>query len=268
MSRIIIKGIPKNVSEKDLMEHFSTKGEITDVKIMKKKDGNTRHFAFLGYKTEEQAQTAIKYYNNTYLRTTKIQVEPAKVQGDPTLESKKLKIGKKQEIQETNQSKESKIKKLLEIANLTSTKNKFDAISQKVSTETGTEAEPVSSLAQLNPEKIDPKRLYLRNLPFEASEEDIKKTFEKFGEVTEIHMPRIYKNNQPLGYAYISFATVESSVLALSEMDKKYFMGRTLHITPAKVKEEKENNNKQVFDKGSDYKTKKYEKLKDNHYEY
>ena len=122
MSRIIVKNIPKSITEKDLKNHFSLKGDITDIKIM-----NNRLFAFIGFKSEEQAVEAVKYFNNTYVWTSRITVELAKVQGDSTLNkpwSKGVKASKQGDLAKNN-SKENKIQKLLELAKSTSTKNKF-----------------------------------------------------------------------------------------------------------------------------------------------
>jgi len=63
-------------------------------------------------------------------------------------------------------------------------------------------------------------------------------------------LPKFSSNNS--GYGYISFSTVESTVMALSEMDKKIFLGRILHIQPAenrieKPKREKEFNSNQTY---------------------
>jgi multiple RNA-binding domain-containing protein 1 len=38
-TRLCVKNIPKYVDEKRLRQHFSLKGEVTDVKIMKTSDG-------------------------------------------------------------------------------------------------------------------------------------------------------------------------------------------------------------------------------------
>ncbi|KAJ3031787.1 hypothetical protein HK097_005409, partial [Rhizophlyctis rosea] len=60
-------------------------GEITDVKFVKRADGVFRQIAFVGYKTEKEARAALKYFNGTYVDTSKIEVEVAKAIGDSTL---------------------------------------------------------------------------------------------------------------------------------------------------------------------------------------
>lgn len=328
-SRIMVKNIPKEITEKELKEHFSKKGVITDVKIMKKENGQSRKFAFIGLKSEQEANETIKYFNETFLWTCKIIVEQAKAQNDPSLNKSfsnkalinsnnknsknKTKNGKQDEFEEKakladENSKENKIKKIMEIAAQISTKSKFDAINLQMQKEAEQTINQTNSLEvneinnerieneennnnqnenkinktnnnkskdkenqisvgeakkyNLETNKLDPKRLYLKNLPFEVSEDEVRSLFQKFGEITEIHIPKNYKTNQSFGYAYISFATVESSALALGELDKTFFQGRKLHISIAEKKQEKEQNNindpRNINPSGkSDYKTEK-----------
>lgn len=62
---------------------FSRKGEVTDAKVIRTKDGKSRQFAFIGYRTNEEADEALKYFNNTYIDTCKITCEVARKIGDP-----------------------------------------------------------------------------------------------------------------------------------------------------------------------------------------
>ena len=275
MSRIIVKNIPKSITEKDLKNHFSLKGDITDIKIM-----NNRLFAFIGFKSEEQAVEAVKYFNNTYVWTSRITVELAKVQGDSTLNkpwSKGVKASKEGDLAKNN-SKENKIQKLLELAKSTSTKNKFDLAEIELHSKKKPKDQIDENKKENNKENnllvnqqdvnIDPKRLYLRNLPFIITEEDLRSAFGKFGQINEIFIPKNYNDNTGFGYAYLSYETIESAILALSEMDKCIYQGRILHITPAQVKKS-ESIKKQPFQqektKKSEYKTKKNLKNKVNY---
>lgn len=38
-------------------------------------DGKFRHFAFVGYKSEEEAEEAAKYFDNACLKTSRLKVE-------------------------------------------------------------------------------------------------------------------------------------------------------------------------------------------------
>lgn len=104
MSRIIVKNIGRNCHENQLKELFSQKGEITDVKIVSKKNPTatggkgatapSRNFAFIGFRTDLQAQEAIRYFHNTFIGLSRIQVELARKLGDSHLLEEKAKHGK------------------------------------------------------------------------------------------------------------------------------------------------------------------------------
>ncbi|XP_066348229.1 uncharacterized protein [Miscanthus floridulus] len=82
-SRLCVKNLPKGADERRLREVFSRKGEVTDAKVIRTKDGKSRQFAFIGYRTNEEAEEALKYFNNTYIDTCKITCEVARKIGDP-----------------------------------------------------------------------------------------------------------------------------------------------------------------------------------------
>lgn len=95
-SRICVKNLGKSTNEKQLKDLFGTKGEVTDVRIVKTKSGKSRQLAFLGFRTDIQAQEAINYFNNTFLETARILVESAKKIGDQSLiDTTRSKITKK-----------------------------------------------------------------------------------------------------------------------------------------------------------------------------
>ncbi|XP_050579590.1 probable RNA-binding protein 19 isoform X2 [Bombus affinis] len=82
MSRLIVKNLPKNVTDTKLKELFSEKGLITDVQLKYTKDGKFRRFAFIGLKTEEQATAVKEYFDQTCIDTCKISIEQCASLGD------------------------------------------------------------------------------------------------------------------------------------------------------------------------------------------
>ncbi|KAH3669069.1 hypothetical protein OGAPHI_001665 [Ogataea philodendri] len=113
MSRIIVKGLPLYYTEDNLKKHFQEKGLVTDVKLVKKRNGESRRFAFIGYRSLEDAETAVKYFNNSFIDTARISVQPAKTFSDPTvpLSWREKRLQAKRQLEET----EEKLKKLEEI---------------------------------------------------------------------------------------------------------------------------------------------------------
>ncbi|XP_029676364.1 probable RNA-binding protein 19 [Formica exsecta] len=82
MSRLVVKNLPKSVTDTKLKELFSQKGIVTDVQLKYTEDGKFRRFAFIGYKTEEQAKLAQSFFDQTYIDTCKIFVEQCAGLGD------------------------------------------------------------------------------------------------------------------------------------------------------------------------------------------
>ncbi|ODQ63330.1 hypothetical protein NADFUDRAFT_72100 [Nadsonia fulvescens var. elongata DSM 6958] len=82
---IIVKNLPGYYDEAKLRKHFAEKFEVTDVKLMKKRDGTSRRFGFIGFKSDEIAEQATKYFDNSFIDTAKIEVQLAKTFSDPTV---------------------------------------------------------------------------------------------------------------------------------------------------------------------------------------
>ena len=78
MSRACVKGLSKTTTEAKIRQHFAERYEVTDVKLVRTREGKSRQFAFVGFRSDKQCQEAIVYFNNTYLDTSKISIEVAK----------------------------------------------------------------------------------------------------------------------------------------------------------------------------------------------
>lgn len=85
MSRLIVRGLPSYLTDARLREHFSQKGAVTDVKLMRRPDGTSRKFGFVGYRSDDEAQQALDYFNRTFIDTSRITIELAKKIGDEEL---------------------------------------------------------------------------------------------------------------------------------------------------------------------------------------
>lgn len=88
--------------------------------------------------------------------------------------------------------------------------------------------------AELSPELIaETGRLFVRNLSYAVSEEDLRALFEPFGMLTEVHLPIGRETKRPKGFAYILFMIPENALKAYSTLDRSIFQGRILHILPS-----------------------------------
>jgi multiple RNA-binding domain-containing protein 1 len=85
----------------------------------------------------------------------------------------------------------------------------------------------------------DTGRLFVRNLPFSCSEEELKECFEPFGPISSIHIT-LDADKRSKGFAFVHFLIPEDAEKATLALDGSSFQGRVLHIIRAKrMKEEK-----------------------------
>jgi multiple RNA-binding domain-containing protein 1 len=76
-SRIFVRGLPPNLTEAEFRKHFSANNrEVTDVKLIPQ-----RRIGYVGYKTPDDASNAVKYFHKSYVRMSRIAVEPARPVG-------------------------------------------------------------------------------------------------------------------------------------------------------------------------------------------
>ncbi|XP_033629872.1 RNA-binding protein 28-like isoform X1 [Asterias rubens] len=81
-------------------------------------------------------------------------------------------------------------------------------------------------------------RLIIRNLAFQCSEEKLKKSFTRFGEIVEVHIPSDPKDSTKVrGYGFVQFSDATSAAEAIKEMNAKKLMGRPIAVDWAVSKE-------------------------------
>lgn len=373
MSRICVKNLPKYVVEDRLREFFSQKGEVTDAKLMRTSDGKSRQFAFIGFRTDQEADAAIKYFNNSYMDTSRINCEVARQIGDPNTprpwgrhsakkqeesngeknecgDGKSLNLLKpKEKLKKSEKNvddNDSLFQEFLQVmqprtqsklwandtvvgknTKSTSQENLSQKGGRKLSVskenesdeneEHSTKADPARDEAlsdmdyfksrvkaelsdsdsdlehnedtpgeNTDNEDVDERlmednhdngttdpsqgrvaeegsfgsidneldehgntpestndekeqvlktgRLFIRNLPYSATEEELTELFSKFGDLSEVHLVLNKDTRQSKGFAYVLYLLPESAVRALENLDNSIFQGRLLHVLPAK----------------------------------
>ncbi|CCI42527.1 unnamed protein product [Albugo candida] len=80
-------------------------------------------------------------------------------------------------------------------------------------------------------------RLFVRNLPYSAMEEDLRAIFEASKKVTEVHIP-LDETKRRKGFGFVLFETASDAQKALVSVDGTAFQGRVLHVTFAEAKPE------------------------------
>lgn len=77
-------------------------------------------------------------------------------------------------------------------------------------------------------------RLYVGNLPYEATESDLQTLFESAGLVSTINIIRDRATGQARGFAFVEMRDAESAQRAISELNMHQYGGRSLTVNEAK----------------------------------
>jgi RNA recognition motif-containing protein len=82
-------------------------------------------------------------------------------------------------------------------------------------------------------------KMYVGNLPFKASAQEITDLFGQFGGVTDVFLPIDRESGRPRGFAFVSMDTPEAMQAAIAGLNGKEFAGRQLAINEARPREER-----------------------------
>jgi cold-inducible RNA-binding protein len=77
-------------------------------------------------------------------------------------------------------------------------------------------------------------KLYVGNLPYQATESDLQTLFEAAGAVATVNIVRDRATGQARGFAFVEMADAEGARRAISEIDRQEFGGRSLTVNEAK----------------------------------
>ncbi|GAB5589730.1 hypothetical protein Unana1_04630 [Umbelopsis nana] len=91
---------------------------------------------------------------------------------------------------------------------------------------------PVAATESTGSEEVNLKQVFVGNLPFKTTEEDLIKFFEVAGKVEKASI--VTRGRRSLGYGFVSFETQEDASKAAKELDKKEFGTRQVNVEIAK----------------------------------
>ncbi len=82
-------------------------------------------------------------------------------------------------------------------------------------------------------------KMYVGNLPFTATETDLRQLFSDYGTVTDLFLPVDHVSGRPRGFAFVTMDSPTAMSEAIQALNEKDFMGRNLAINEARPKEDR-----------------------------
>ena len=103
-------------------------------------------------------------------------------------------------------------------------------------------------------------RIYVGNLPFKTTDEELRKLFEQYGEVKAADVIRYKKSGRSKGYAFVVLSEADSQN-AVQNLNDKEYEGRVIKVRIAKPRENFPRENQDKSD-GSDSESDKFKTMR------
>jgi RNA recognition motif-containing protein len=80
--------------------------------------------------------------------------------------------------------------------------------------------------------------IYVGNLAYSVTEDDLRQAFESFGQVTSINIIKDKFSGQSKGFGFVEMPSADEARSAISDLNGKEFKGRALSVNEARPKTE------------------------------
>jgi RNA recognition motif-containing protein len=84
--------------------------------------------------------------------------------------------------------------------------------------------------------------IYVGNLPFSASQEDVSSIFAEYGTVKSVQIPTDRETGRVRGFAFVEMETDAEETAAIEALDGAEWMSRELKVNKAKPRTERSSS--------------------------
>lgn len=93
-------------------------------------------------------------------------------------------------------------------------------------------------------------RLFVGNLPYDATEDELRSHFSQAGTVTSVFIPLDRETSRPRGFAFIEFEQADHASAAIAQLHQKPFRDRPLVVNEARPTESRGSGPPRQFSSG------------------
>jgi RNA recognition motif-containing protein len=84
--------------------------------------------------------------------------------------------------------------------------------------------------------------VFIGNLPYEVSQDDLKQVFADYGTVKSVRLPTDRETGKVRGFAFVEMETEVEEEAAIEALDGAEWIGRTLKVSKAKPREDRRSS--------------------------
>ncbi|XP_011257211.2 RNA-binding protein 28 [Camponotus floridanus] len=234
-SRIIVRNLPFKVTEEDIKKFYKPFGEITEINLLKRPDGNLVGCGFIRFKHMEDASKAI-------FNTNKKEFLGRTISCNWAISKSKFREKLEKDLS-GNQEVDKNEKQLSQDAQKEENENN---IQKKKFTK---EKDNLNKLKKRKLQKMKKQkkraRIVIRNLSFQATEDNLKEFFSQYGEIDEIKI-LTKPDGKQTGVAFVQFNVVQNAAKAIHHANMQSLLNRPMIVDWAVPKNKFSENNVDV----------------------
>jgi cold-inducible RNA-binding protein len=87
---------------------------------------------------------------------------------------------------------------------------------------------------RLNERRSTNMKIYVGNLPYELTEQELREEFETFGAVTSVSIVKDRYTGRPRGFGFVEMSTVSEGQAAIAGLNGKALKDQTLNVNAAR----------------------------------
>lgn len=84
--------------------------------------------------------------------------------------------------------------------------------------------------------------IYVGNLPFTSSEEELERLFQQYGEVVSVRIITHRDTGRSRGFGFVEMSDDEQARSAISALNGYEFQGRSLRVNESQTREQRGNS--------------------------
>lgn len=81
--------------------------------------------------------------------------------------------------------------------------------------------------------------IYVGNLNYEVSQEDLSEVFSEYGKVKRVHLPTDRETGRKRGFGFVEMETEAEEDKAIETLDGAEWMGREIKVNKARPREDR-----------------------------
>jgi RNA recognition motif-containing protein len=81
--------------------------------------------------------------------------------------------------------------------------------------------------------------VFIGNLPYEVSQDDIKQVFAEYGTVKSVRLPTDRETGRVRGFAFVEMSAESEETAAIEALDGAEWVGRNLKVSKARPREDR-----------------------------